>query len=209
MDSVLFKVRPGEYTERVEIKGFLNSDKKVTFEGESGDSTEVVLRYPFGPALILGGVRNFTLRHMTFASGIEIQSAYFLLLESNVVIGGIDDFSPRNITYRNNHFKEQGINKRGPGYEDQGGVTRFWTSLGVVIQGNIFHVKETAIGLFALEDVVIEDNQIIIEDSKDARGFSAIGIGSSLDIKEINNNTIISHRSNVTGITSGGGFFCR
>ncbi|WP_017732247.1 PKD domain-containing protein [Nafulsella turpanensis] len=212
-DSIILQVRPGEYSEQINIPNY-GQEARIIIEGESGDRTDVVLKYPEGDVLepegdvlVLDGTSNLIFRNMTVDSGIRIEGGSDLLFENNIIHGGINASEVRQDTYRNNLFVGEGITIRGPGHVEQGGNPRFLTNLGLLIQENTFNVRSTAIDLFAEKDVVISGNIINIEQDDEGGGVTAISVDQSLDIKEIINNSIISNHLNSTGISVTGSFF--
>ncbi len=66
--TVTFKVRPGTYREQIKLRSFHSQDipyHPVIFEGESGDSTEVVISYEDDYVLNTEGILNVTFRYLT------------------------------------------------------------------------------------------------------------------------------------------------
>ena len=207
-DNILFKVRPGTYYEQLNISFSPAQEAKVIFEGESGDSTDVVIRYPLDQTLVIEDSKNLTFRYLTFASGIQAQNSSNLLFESNIIEGGVNAFVVSRDTYRNNLFLESGIEKYGDGHEEQGGNHFFNTDKVLFIENNTFNVSGSAISLYAQEDITITGNAITIKsEGEDTSGPIAIHVRESEHIKEINNNSIVSQIQNTMGMSFGGGFF--
>lgn len=204
--KVLFKVRAGEYYGQLNLKGFSEENTSVTFEGESGDSTDVVLQYPLGNVLDLNKSKNFSFRHMTFAAGVYLRNSTSLLFEHNVFVGGVNAYQVNQNTYRNNLFREVGISKHGGGHFEQAGTVLFDTDKEVVIQGNTFEVSGSAIYLSAQKDVIINDNAVSIQEEEESTNQAAITVVYSSDIKEIKNNSITSTQVNTTGFSFEGGY---
>ncbi len=204
--DIVFKVRPGEYTEQLRIEGFSSPETSVTFEGENGDSTAVVLHYPFDDALILEEVSNVTFRHISFGSGVGIYRSSDLLFEGNVM-SGVRAFTVNSDIYRNNHFEEGGISKSGEGVREQAGNLFFNSDKNVVIRDNVFEVKGSAISLFAQDSVLISHNKITIDDEDGAGSATAIEVRNGENLIGINHNSIVSRQSNTTGISIKGDYF--
>ena len=206
-DSVLFKVRPGVYYEQLNIIAAIKPDASVIFEGESGDSTEVILRYPLGEVMVLKESQNFTFRYLTFASGIKLEKLNSILFESNVMEGGLTGFTVSGDTYRNNLFLNRGIYKSGQGLVDEGPFNSFYTDHHLIIQGNTFKGREAGVFLSAQSDVNITDNKFIIEGEEAPSGPTAIYINSSEKINEIKGNSVISGLPNTIAVSLNGGPF--
>ncbi len=198
-DSVVFKIRPGTYTEQLKIPSF-GGDSKLTFIGQSDDSTAVVLTYPFGPALLLEHAQNITLRHMTIATGIYSVNSSNLRFENNTIEGGVEAYTTSKDTYRQNLFLGEGIRKEGQGHEEQGGNHFYYMDKEVVIEENNFEVRGNAVSLVAQSEVWVNNNSITIEEEGAVSWVSGISISGSEAVKEVNNNTIVSLSPNTTGL---------
>lgn len=109
--TVTFKVRPGTYTEQLNSSSIAG----VAFEGETTDSTDVVLQYDNDPVVMIGG--GTTLRYLTISgTGDQIVSisnnSSHITLEGNVIKGSegsvlvssnsTDEREANFHTYRNN-----------------------------------------------------------------------------------------------------------
>ncbi|WP_017732303.1 PKD domain-containing protein [Nafulsella turpanensis] len=199
VDSLHFLVRPGVYQEQLTL-GSYGEEAKITFQGESGDSTDVVLTYPFGPALLLEGTSNFTFRNMTVATGIQIQASENLLFENNLIEGGVEVYTTNKDIYRNNLFVGAGISKSGRGAWQEGGTVHFSTDHSLAILGNTFKVGSSAISLFAQSAFLVNENNILMEDKGENISATGISVRSSSNILEISNNSVVSSIPNTTGI---------
>ena len=210
-----FKVRPGTYNEQLH----LDKVDSVTFEGESGDSTDVVLQYDGEYVVLIDGVLSQTFRNMTISgtgTAVRINSdnrnTSNILLENNVLKGGGDGAviyataegrtnANNRHTYRNNRIigEGSGIIKVRDSHEDprRGGRS----ADGILdISGNVISARKTGIGLYAQEGVTINNNIIDVEKGTEENLPSGISLSYTYSVEEINNNTITVGGQDATGM---------
>lgn len=198
-DSVLFRVRPGIYTEQPVISGF--RDGSITFEGESQDSTEVVLNASRGKSLIIRETGGVSFRYMTIR-GASLTNAYAIAFEHNVIEQGISASVEgarggiAGLTFRSNFFKGEGLYLEG---NDRSGSA--------LITDNVFEVEGRAIYAGSLrsdrtQKYEITRNDITAYPRQGENTSSAAGIWAGGDggISLISDNTLTIYGKDAQGM---------
>ncbi len=209
-EPVIFKVRPGTYTEQLDLEGV---NGIVNFEGETGDSTDVILQY-YGSGPVVKGMGTGSLRHMTISgTGDKVismrEGASRITIENNIIKGGASatlifyeyaygNYGTYEQVYRNNLLLGGlvGIEKgRYRFFDFESGALEL--DNGPVIAGNIFQgQKSYGIRLFAQQNAVIEKNTIAIEGAG-----TAIELSNCFFENKVNSNDIISANGRGTGLS--------
>ncbi len=196
---VVFKVRPGIYSEQVNLRKILGSSLQntITFEPENGDSTSVTLQYNFENnsrdyTLSLSGTQNIKLNKLN----IQRQNGQIALLLSEKV-NGLDIKSCRigNITSLENGCDSNiSISKNALGYLALNGNLN---SLGLSIRQNLISIASLnggrlkGISLKNFKNASIFGNSINVSSKQDFTGFNADAIG--MDIVNCNGLQVASN----------------
>ncbi|MBP6871412.1 MAG: right-handed parallel beta-helix repeat-containing protein [Bacteroidales bacterium] len=182
-------VRNGTYFDQFEIRQIQGSSavNTVTFESESGDSTQAVIRIipnalKYEPMILLNGAENISFRHLGLSTGSnssqndalvirncsEIEVANCALTSRNEADYGIViDGGSRNIGVRNNYF--ECIFGRSGAVNISGSGTRYATITGNYIKG----ATEKGYSTIRIEEAA---SRITVSDNRIERCFRAVHI---------------------------------
>ena len=195
-DSVVFRVRPGTYTEQVSLVNLRRN--KIVFEGVSQDSTAAVLGFPEADALTIREASGIIFRYLTI-QGITLTNGGGVIFEHNVIENGFSAFSegPQGsiggFVFRSNLFKgQEGIYLEG---NDRSGSA--------TVVNNTFDVVGIAISMLNLGYAnEITDNHITARASTEPYLASGVGIlvTGMGTVAEISRNTLTIYGDNALGM---------
>ena len=218
--AVIFNVRDGTYNEQIVITeiGGASAVNTITFQSESGDSTDVVLTQNIAVFLDnytikLNGVDYVTFKKMTISATngsnnrvIEFTNGasnnQFLNNELETISGSNGDeivysdgaFNDDNNTFENNWFQNgvQGIHFVG---------TSVTHKIGITIKNNKFECYRYGAYLQYMEDILIESNTVIHATSYNApenQGFRVLNSENALNI--LKNTITLADATNNYGL---------
>lgn len=218
---VTFRVRPGTYKEQVNLTHFPvpvyeGKFARVSFEGETGDSTDVVLEYDGAPVLQIGSyvsVRYLTISGTGAKVVSTLEGAIDVVIENNIIKGtegsyliyayAADYHYNHYHAYRNNLLLggKVGIYKIRPRWleYESGALELDW---GLELSGNVFKGQSsTGIYLSAQKDPMVEKNKITMDNvESQPGGKSGIVLNYCFYNSRINHNEITLANRNGTGI---------
>ena len=195
-DSVVFRVRPGTYTEQISLVNLRRN--KIVFEGVSQDSTAAVLGFPEADALTIREASGIIFRYLTI-QGITLTNGGGVIFEHNVIENGFSASSegPQGsiggFVFRSNLFKgQEGVYLEG---NDRSGSA--------TVVNNTFDVAGTAISMLNLGYAnKITDNHITARASTES--YSASGAGILVTgmgtVTEISRNTLTIYGDKALGM---------
>ena len=167
IDSVLFKVRNGTYTEQIEINSILGANHKnsIIFQSESKDSTKVILQYDaasydYNYVVWLNGCNGITFRKMTLKN---ITSSYSRVVYINN--------ETRNPMFENNIFQ----NFDSTSSNDYRCLVYFDYNMGdnISFLQNVFH--RGSYGIYIYGDYSNREKNIVIkQNSFNKQGYTPL-----------------------------------
>lgn len=228
LDSLIFQVRPGTYHEQLIIK--TNNFRHITFEGESGDSTDVILEYPDDYALRIEGASHFTFRNMTIsgkgAVRIEAENdsrANHISFEHNILTSSGDAAAVSTYNNATEHtsnttinylaFRNNIISGMGWGIQKEGSIIYYsshnvyqLSDEGIEVSGNSFITGRGSLYISNTKDINIRNNSLTIENTSSSIAPEGIYIQNSYQIKTINGNHLKITGAGAKGIWIDGNF---
>ena len=221
-DTIFFSVRPGIYKEQVRLDTSYLS--YVVFEGESRDSTEVLLEYPEDYAVRIHNASRYAFRYMTIsgkgAVSIEAEkngTSEHITFESNILrsIGNtatvftytqpIEQYRRNSVSFlsfKNNYIIGDGwgIYKGGALGRHQNGGPVFISDKGLEIIGNQILTGGSGIKVGPTVGAVLNFNTLVIEKKPGSAGSEGISLNTINNLLEVIGNEVVVNGPEAKGI---------
>jgi parallel beta-helix repeat protein len=191
-DSLVLKVQAGSYPEQIMLDGSYGA-RSITIEGVENDSTAVVIggKGAIDAVVIRNSSTRLSLRNLSIR-GMYLRNVSNLLVENNVIEGGISSYAVReeetnnNLVFHRNRFLGKGITLDRQSARDIYG--RSVRKGSVEVGYNTFEeVEERAISIRLYNGISIKGNDIKVQAVRTAIG---IYLANNLNIREVSHNVL-------------------